>query len=190
VRNPLTSALLAEQLKRMAAVFPSKLSSQNPAYTAEVYKDGLRGIDGDALVGAVDLCIQTDSYFPKVARLREAAGEWMKRNRAHFAPVIKPAWNVCGVCGAKAESPAITRPKKYDAATDAPYFLTAKEYRMPNGSTLPVGQRIPAGKLLGALARGIVLETETIPNPRTVITHDPAMHHVRKGEEGEFEGAA
>jgi hypothetical protein len=189
MRNPLTSVLLVEQLKRLSAVFPSKLGTQNPAFTAEVYKDGLKGIDGDALAGAVDICIQTDSYFPKVARLREAAGEWTKRNRASFAPRIPFAWNACPVCGARAESPEITRPKKYDDGPAA-YYLTAKEYKSPQGAVVPAGRRVPAQALLDALARGVPLEMETVPNPRTVINHNPAAHHVRDGEPDEYEAAS
>lgn len=189
MRSPLTSVLLAEQLKRLAAVFPSKIGTQNPAFTAEVYKDGLRGIDGDALVGAVSMCIQADSYFPKVARLREAAGEWSRRNRASLPAQIPVAWNVCPVCGEKAQSPDITRPKLHGDGADA-YYLTAKPYRMPDGSELAVGRRVPVAKLLDALARGMVLESETVPNPRTVINHNPERHHVRAGEADEFEAAS
>lgn len=187
--EPLTSQLVGDELKRLLAAFPRNLGSQNPAMMAEVYKTGLRGIDGEALRAAVDMCIQADTYFPKVARLREAAGEWMKRNRAHFAPKVPVAWNVCSVCGEKAESPNITRPKLHGEGADA-HYLTAKPYRMPDGSELAVGRRVPAAKLLDALARGMVLESETVPNPRTVINHNPERHHVRPGESDEYEAAS
>lgn len=98
----LTSQLVAEELKRLLAAFPRNLGGQNPTMMAEVYKGGLRGIDGDALRGAVQSCIQTDTYFPKVARLREAAAEWTRRNRPAIAAILKGSWDTCGVCGARA----------------------------------------------------------------------------------------
>lgn len=101
--EPLTSQIVGDELKRLLAAFPRNLGGQNPTMMAEVYKGGLRGIDGQALRAAVDICIQSDTYFPKVSRLREAAAEWTRRNRPYFAPVIHAAWNVCGVCGARAE---------------------------------------------------------------------------------------
>ena len=188
MHEPLTTALVGEELKRLFAVFPSKLAAQNVAFTAETYKNGLRGIDGQALRGAVEIVIQNDSYFPKVARLREAAGVWTKHNRPRLAPRVEPAWNVCPVCGARAESPEITRPKKYQDGGQG-YYVVAREYRT-EVAHVAAGARIPASGLLDALARGIILETETVPNPRTVINHDAAKHQIVKGEPDEYQGVA
>lgn len=185
----LTAQLVGDELKRLLAAFPRNLGSQNPAMMADVYKNGLRGIDGEALRAAVDMCIQNDTYFPKVSRLREAAGEWIRRNRAHFAPKIPTTWNICPVCGARASSPDITRPQKHGDGPGA-YYITAKEYRMPQGeAVIAAGRHIPAGKLLDALARGMVLVMETVPNPRTIIEHDPRLHHVRP-DDAEYEAAS
>lgn len=187
--EPLTSGVVADGLKKLLEAFPRNLGQRNPTMMAEVYKSGLDGIDAHAFRAAVDMCIKQDNFFPKVARLRELAGEWRKRNRAEFAPRIPVAWNTCPVCGARAEAPEITRPKKYGDGQEA-HYLTSKEYRSPQGTVIEAGRRIPASTLLDALARGVPLEMETVANPRTVINHDPARHHVRPGEADEYEAAS
>lgn len=177
-REPLTSQLVGEELKRLFAVFPSKLAAQNIAFTAETYKNGLKGIDGHALRGAVDIVIQNDSYFPKVARLREAAGVWTKYNRPALAPRMEAAWNVCPVCRAEAVRPMVTRPKLFDRGTDTEHYRTVK------------GEQVRRGDLLTAQASGAVFETETVQSDRTEIHHRPEAHHITKGEPDEYQGVA
>ncbi len=112
MRQPLTTDVVMSELNRLHAAFPRNLGKQDPLMMASVYKEGLRGVETDALRGAVDISIQSDQFFPKVARLRELAHEWMKRNRASFAPALVASWDTCGICGAKALPRMITRPKK------------------------------------------------------------------------------
>ena len=107
--EPLTTSLIAELLPKLLTAFPSKISSQNPQHTAEVYRNGLRGMDGEAVRAAVDISIQTDNFFPKVARLRELASEWTRRNRAVAIMRVEAVWHTCSVCGAKATTRQITR---------------------------------------------------------------------------------
>jgi hypothetical protein len=95
--EPLTSQLVAELMRDLLAAFPSKHSEKNLTHTADVYRNGLRGVSGDALRASVAVCIKSDSYFPKVARLRELATEWTKRNTV--APLIVKDSRVCRVCG-------------------------------------------------------------------------------------------
>lgn len=100
--EPLTTQLVAEMLQQLLVAFPSKHSERNLAHTAEVYRSGLRGVAGDALRGAVDVAIKTDNFFPKIARLRELALEWEKRNRVVAVTQRKESWDVCAICGAQA----------------------------------------------------------------------------------------
>ncbi len=135
MRNPLTTQVVADGISKLVVAFPGNLAAKtNPVMLADTYRRGLDGLDGDAVTAAIDICIREETYFPKVAKLREVAGEWMRRNRHAFAPTIPQAWNVCPTCGARA---------------------------VPSAS----------GK-------------------RDEMHHDPQMHHVRRGEEGEYEGAA
>lgn len=180
MREPLTSGLLAEQLKRLLAVFPTRLASQNPAFMAETYKEGLRGIDGEALREAVTICIQTDQYFPKVARLRELANEWMRRNRAEAVAVNKGAWNICGVCGAEAKPKMITRPKLFDAGDPAKAHYLVIKATLFRGATQPVGAKVPRRDLLEALQAGVLFEMETVEGRQLVMDHKPGPHHVNR----------
>jgi hypothetical protein len=100
--EPLTTQLVADVLRDLLIAFPSRISSQNPAHTAEVYRNGLRGISGDALRAAADIHIKTGEFFPKVGKLRELAGEWSRRTRVDM-PSRQAAWDACSICGARAE---------------------------------------------------------------------------------------
>lgn len=149
MREPVTTSLIVELLPDLLTAFPSKLSSQNLTHTAEVYRNGLRGLDGDAVRAAVDISIKTDTYFPKIARLRELASEWTKRNRATATPNIEAAWNICPVCGARAEQIAITR-----AVRSADYYVK------------PI---VRSGELPAH---------ETVQSQGFYMQHDPRAHHV------------
>lgn len=102
MHEPLTTQLVAERMRDLLTAFPSRHAGQNIAHTAEVYRNGLRGISGESFRAAVDVSIKTDQYFPKIARLRELANEWERRNRVTMAVSNPPAWNRCAVCGAEA----------------------------------------------------------------------------------------
>lgn len=83
--EPLTTQLVAELMTTLLAAFPSRnVSGNNVAYTAEIYRDGLTGLSGDAVRHAVKRSIQEDTYFPKVARLRELATSWERHNRVQM----------------------------------------------------------------------------------------------------------
>lgn len=153
--EPLTTELLSGLLPKLLTAFPSKMSSQNPAYLAEVYRNGLRGLNGDAVRAAVDISIQHDSYFPKVARLRELAGEWTRRNRVTVAARFEAAWNVCAVCGAHAKQREITRAVRPDG-----YYHQ------------PISRNGPAPTLETVMSGGMYMD------------HDPRAHHVHDNPEG------
>lgn len=111
--EPLTTQLVVELLQKLLAAFPRNLGAQNPQMMADVYRNGLRGMDGDAVRAAVDVAIQSDNYFPKVARLRELASEWTKRNRVNVGP--RPGdEGVCHICRQRPQPRERWRPKVDD----------------------------------------------------------------------------
>lgn len=181
MREPLTSMLLAEQLKRLLAAFPTRLASQNPQFLAETYRDGLKGIDGQAFRGAVEMAIQNEQYFPRISKLRELAHEWAKRNRVETPAEHKSTWNRCGVCGAEAAPEMITRPRLFDPESSEPHYRTAKETRFANGLVWAAGHHVPRGGLGWAQLNGVQLETETVEGRRLVMNHKPGPHHVTVG---------
>ncbi len=161
MHEPLTTQLVVELLQKLLAAFPRNLGSQNPTMMADVYRNGLGGIEGEAVRAATDIAIQNDQYFPKVARLRELATEWTRRNRATASVGIEPAWDVCAVCGARVKEKFITRQARHP---DAPHPL------LWDGLD-DEGKPIP--------------RMETLKEPRWVIEHDARRHNViRVSEEG------
>lgn len=182
LREPLSRALLAEQLKKLLAAFPTRLASQNPEFLAETYKGGLRGIDGEQLRRAVDMAIQTEQYFPRISKLRELAHEWTKRNRLDIATTHKAEWHTCGICGATVESIEITRPRLYQDDAGRRGFAVTKP-TVFGGRTLAVGALIPQHELLAALQAGVHVETETVTSQRYTMNHKPGPHHVYVAKE-------
>lgn len=113
--EPLTLELVAQMMRDLLAAFPSRnVAGQNIAHTAEVYRNGLRGVSGEALRAAVDLSIKSDTYFPKIARLRELASEWTKRNVVSMPSVAHEG--VCPFC----HSPWVPR-DRWRPAVDVMY---------------------------------------------------------------------
>lgn len=126
--EPLTTQLVAEQMQKLLVAFPSRnLAGQNIVHTAEVYRNGLRGLSGDALRAASDIVIQNDVYFPKVARLREVASEWTKRNAAIAAPHFRVDELYCHVCQSRVEPVERWRPC-IDMANQCKQMRTADGY--------------------------------------------------------------
>ena len=154
--EPLTMALITELMPRLHAAFPRNLGKENPAMMAEVYRNGLRGLSGDAVRAAVGRAIQEDSYFPKVARIRELATAWERHNRPRLEPIVREApWNVCPVCGAKAQARTISRKKRDPERGDA-------VVRDASGAVV----------------------WEDVTSQMLYIDHDPAKHHVVSRPDG------
>ena len=109
--EPLTLQLVVEELRRLHVAFPQNIGMRsNPSGTAEVYRNGLRGLSGSSLRVAVDRCIQDEQYFPKVAKLREIAGAWTKHNEA--PTVLRPEDELdCPNCRTRAEFVQRWRPR-------------------------------------------------------------------------------
>lgn len=111
MHEPLTTQLVGELMTKLLAAFPSRnVAGHNLTHTADVYRNGLRGLSGEAVRAAVDRSIQDDTFFPKVARLRELAAAWEKYNRVHMPDPISadPLW--CGICRSRAEWKTVWRP--------------------------------------------------------------------------------
>ena len=108
----MTAALVLDELTRLFTAFPTHAGMKNnPRGTAEVYRNGLTGISGDALRHAAKRVIQEDSFFPKVARLREIALGWETYTRAaNTAPAgeVDPLW--CPRCQSRVETVEWWRP--------------------------------------------------------------------------------
>jgi hypothetical protein len=127
--EPLTLALISELMPKLYAAFP-------------------RTIRGDQ---------RLDTYFPKVARLRELAAAWQRTNAPSldFQPRDVP-WNVCPVCGAKAATRIISRQKR-DPEKNWAIVRDAK----------------------GAS------EWDEVESSMLYMDHDPAKHHVAAATEAD-----
>lgn len=162
--EPLTTSLVGELLTKLSAAHPRSLYKANPVHMCDVYRNGLRGLSGDAVRFAVDRAIQDDKDFPKVARLRELATDWTKRNSATL--VIKPepgaGERYCAVCGAKVEHYEISR-------------RVVKRAKMENG-------RETFEDVLDEQGRPT---WETVVSPRSEMRHDARKHgvYVSSGED-------
>ncbi len=107
----LTHAIVLEEIGRLVKAFPS--SRRDLAAVADVYRQGLTGVSGQALHFAVDRCIQDDQYFPKVARLRTLAQDFARKHPSPFAPNFPSNDpDVCPVCGARAKHRIIQKLRK------------------------------------------------------------------------------
>lgn len=101
MREPLTTTLLLELIGKLHIAFPRTIGEKNPAMMAEVYRNGLRGVSGEAVRDAVERCIQKDEYFPKVSRIREYAAHYDKVRTVDIRG--QEGWDECGICGARAK---------------------------------------------------------------------------------------
>lgn len=148
VPEPLTSSLLAELLPKLIVAFPRNLGAKDPVMMADVYRNGLRGLSGDAVRFAVDRAIQEDEYFPKVARLRELATEWSRRTNAVIETVTRSSDELtCSVCGAKAQQHEVTRQVVKRTKFENGREKFEEQWEESNGRKVPkmetvIGQRL------------------------------------------------
>lgn len=114
--EPLTTSLVLEELRKLHTAFPQNVGMRsNPSGTAEVYRNGLRGLSGDAVRAAADRAIQDGEFFPKVAKLRELATAWMRHNQpAGLAAAVNHDDTYCGLCRTKALWRSRWRPRVDD----------------------------------------------------------------------------
>jgi hypothetical protein len=77
----LDATFVAEQIARLHAAFPRSTKQQDASRTIAVWRDGLAGIERDAVEGAIAAIIREDEHFPRIARVREVARQWIRRNR-------------------------------------------------------------------------------------------------------------
>jgi hypothetical protein len=81
----LDATFVGDQIRRLHAAFPRSTKMQSPEMTISVWRDGLAGIDRDAVAGSISAIIRDDEHFPRIARVREMARQWIKRNRGEVA---------------------------------------------------------------------------------------------------------
>jgi hypothetical protein len=80
MREPLTSTLMLEQMEKLVVAFPRARGSAPLDRMADLYRDNLRGVSGEALRWAVTAAIREDQYFPKIARLHQLAQRFQIQN--------------------------------------------------------------------------------------------------------------
>lgn len=105
----ITASDLITILERLDVAF-DKRAPKKVELRAEIYRDGLRGVDLDALRSAATAAIEQDTYYPKVARLRELATAWA-RARNRFAPPDLLESGYCPGCRTFARPVTRQRPR-------------------------------------------------------------------------------
>lgn len=176
--EPLTTTLVMEELQRLHVAFPNNIGMRtSPAKTAEVYRNGLRGLSGDAVRAAADRVIQDDEFFPKVAKLRELATVWMKHNQPSSADAFEqdPLW--CPRCRTRATIRERWRPKvdgrfQPIVTRDGQYMLLepyARELCNCDGDSayMPLAGIEPPACRTIAVGRSILLRAVLIAEPIT-----------------------
>jgi hypothetical protein len=128
VAEELTFALMLEQLQKLHIAFPSHAGMKaNPRATAEVYRDGLQGLSGEAFRAAARIAIENGKFFPKIGELRESAAEWTRRHNVDVnrdTSSSDPLW--CPNCKTNAEWRWRHRPLVDERL--APIFSPDNEY--------------------------------------------------------------
>jgi hypothetical protein len=77
----LDATFVGEQIAMLSANWPNALKGRDASRTVAVWREGLAGLDRDAVAGAVTVIIREDEHFPRIARIRIVAREWIRRNR-------------------------------------------------------------------------------------------------------------
>jgi hypothetical protein len=112
--EPMTLELVLDVLRMLAAAFPGRMDDRALMRRADVYRDNLQGMSGDALRWAAKIAIQEDSYFPKVARLRALATRWTVANTATVEAQNQRPSGWCEGCQSVARPEKRWRPKVND----------------------------------------------------------------------------
>jgi hypothetical protein len=178
----LTTSLVLDELKRLHIAFPNNIGMRsNPGGTAEVYRNGLRGLTGEAVRAAADQAIQNEEYFPKVAKLRELAWTWTK----HHAPTpaeqfeTDPMW--CARCKSRASIRERWRPKVdkhwQPIITKDGQFMLLEPYtrelcNCPGSSAyMPLDGIEPYACRTIAVGRALLLRSVLIADPVREVAH-------------------
>lgn len=133
--EPLTTALVAELLEQLHVAFPRNLGKQNPQLMVDTYRNGLRGVPGDAVRWAVSRSIEEDQYFPKVARLRQLSQVWLNANRAQVEPRVETAAGWCEGCRTRAVGevrmrPAVDERGRFRTSADGEWMILVSFERL------------------------------------------------------------
>ena len=77
----LDADFIGNMIGELNTAFPRSAKVQDGVRTISVWREGLAGLDRDAVNGAVKAIIREDEHFPRIARVREMARQWIRRNR-------------------------------------------------------------------------------------------------------------
>jgi hypothetical protein len=113
MNEPLTTGIVAEVLEQLLIALPTTRSKIPLPRLAETYRNGLVGVSGSALRWAAKTSIQEDTYFPKVARLRELATRFEQANRPATGTLASVTTH-CQVCHGAYEHQRRWRPMLSD----------------------------------------------------------------------------
>lgn len=91
--EPLTLELVVEVMRDLHSAFPSRMDDKALVRRAEVYRNNLEGVSGAALRYAAKRAVREESFFPKIAKLRDFARTWEQHNQA--AVTIASAGDKC-----------------------------------------------------------------------------------------------
>ena len=121
--SPISTPALVELLKTLDAAF-DKRGVKDALTRAEVYRNGLRGLDASSIRAAVNLAIEQDQFFPRVARLRELATTWTRQRHRGDREPDHPA-GFCPSCRTFAAPEERLRPTTKMGVNGGPALLTA-----------------------------------------------------------------
>lgn len=95
----LDATFVGEQIAMLCANWPNALKGRDAHRTVAVWREGLAGLDRDAVAGAVTVIIREDEHFPRIARIRIVAREWIRRNRGTDVVGRHTDGRTCPNCG-------------------------------------------------------------------------------------------
>lgn len=108
--DPLTGQLVADVLDKLMLAFPSARRDHEQAQsTADIYRQALVGLSGDAVRWAADQIIREDEYFPKPFRIRELARTFEAKHRVDL-PGFERDELYCPTCRTKVQPSHRWRP--------------------------------------------------------------------------------
>lgn len=109
--EPLTLSLVVELLKDLHIAFPSAARGKSPEETANVYRNGLNDLSGDAVRWAVGEAIRTEEFFPKVAKLRDLASRRIRAQGIAALQIHEADPLYCRGCRSRSQFEKRWRPK-------------------------------------------------------------------------------
>lgn len=108
---PIDIGAVNDLLHELHAAFPRAAKGTDAQATLRVYRNGLAGFSLEAVKGAVAKIIREDQHFPRVARIREVAHDWNRRNTTTASLVVGRTSRLCPICHTEPTTLNRWRPK-------------------------------------------------------------------------------